>query len=86
MYVKITDLARVDSILHNGRDIFVFRGNESSMDDAAKTTTVKPALTFDEQVELMASRGLVIANKVAAAEVLRRINYYRFTAYTLSFK
>lgn len=83
--ISSTDLAPCSS-LHYGRDIFISRGYSLNMDAVANPSSVKPALTFEEQVDLMASRGLVISDKVAAAEVLKRINYYRFTAYTLSFK
>jgi hypothetical protein len=41
----------------------------------------KPALTFDEQVTLLAARGLIIEDRAAAAEILSRISYYRLSAY-----
>lgn len=47
---------------------------------------VKPAKTFEEQLEILNSRGLVIEDYEFALQILRRISYYRFSAYTLSFK
>ncbi|GIO35358.1 hypothetical protein J41TS12_02190 [Paenibacillus antibioticophila] len=47
---------------------------------------LKPALTFEEQVELLHQRGVIIEDRDQAIRCLKRINYYRFTAYTLSFK
>jgi len=41
----------------------------------------KPPLTFQEQVELLKSRGLIIANDAEAIKVLQNINYYRLSAY-----
>lgn len=46
----------------------------------------KPALTFDEQVTLLAARGLIIEDRAAAAEILSRISYYRLSAYWHPYK
>lgn len=46
----------------------------------------KPALTHAEQIELLASRGLVIEDKKRALHYLSHINYYRLTGYWLSFQ
>lgn len=46
----------------------------------------KPPLTFDQQLDLLASRGLVIADRPAAAVTLSRISYYRLSACCLPFK
>jgi abortive infection bacteriophage resistance protein len=48
--------------------------------------SVKPAKTVGEQLDIFKSRGLVIEDDVNAQEILNRISYYRFTAYTLSLK
>lgn len=45
----------------------------------------KVPLTFEKQVELLASRGLVIPDKKRAQEFLSRVNYYRLSAYCLPF-
>ncbi|BBI31531.1 Abi family protein [Cohnella abietis] len=47
---------------------------------------LKPAITYEDQVELLRSRGLIIEDSKKAVDTLKRINYYRLTAYTLSFK
>ncbi|GIO15375.1 ABC transporter permease [Cohnella xylanilytica] len=47
---------------------------------------LKPPITFEEQVELLRNRGLLIDSTEKAISTLKRINYYRFTAYTLTFK
>ncbi len=41
----------------------------------------KPYLTFEQQLELLKSRGLQITNDAKAIEYLRRIGYYRLSAY-----
>ncbi|HFL2406405.1 TPA: Abi family protein [Clostridioides difficile] len=47
---------------------------------------VKEEKTFDEQIDILKSRGLIINDKEDANFVLSNVNYYRFTAYLLSFK
>ncbi|WP_448006462.1 Abi family protein [Agromyces bauzanensis] len=42
----------------------------------------KPHLTFQRQVDLMQSRGLLIADAQRAERLLARVGYYRFSAYT----
>ncbi len=46
----------------------------------------KPPLTYDEQLDLLLSRGLQVANRVSALNCLRNISYYRLSAYYLPFK
>lgn len=46
----------------------------------------KSALTFEQQLDLLADRGLVIPDRPAAAAILSKISYYRFSAYCLTFK
>lgn len=41
----------------------------------------KPALTFKQQVDLLAKRGLIIPDRDFAIATLRRISYYRLSAY-----
>jgi abortive infection bacteriophage resistance protein len=43
----------------------------------------KPALSFEEQLNLLAARGLKIENRDWAKGHLRRIGYYRLSAYAL---
>lgn len=46
----------------------------------------KPSLTFDQQLELLRGRGLEIDDPVRAHHWLRKISYYRLSAYFLPFK
>lgn len=47
---------------------------------------LKKPLTFDEQIEKLKSHGIVIADIEEAKEILKRVNYYRFTGYALQFR
>ena len=49
-------------------------------------TYPKPALTIDEQCELLQARGMVIENLAEAKHALYHINYYRLRAYWLPFE
>lgn len=46
----------------------------------------KPALTTDQQVELLIRRGMHIADRERARHYLTHINYYRLRAYWLPFE
>lgn len=54
--------------------------------DINHAPSVKRPTTFEEQVEILKSRGLVISDFDFAIRTLQRINYYRLSAYTLSLK
>jgi abortive infection bacteriophage resistance protein len=43
-----------------------------------------PTTTFEEQIEGLRSRGLIIANESNALNLLQRISYFRLSAYFLS--
>ena len=45
------------------------------------TKCLKPFKTFEEQVGILKTRGLVIDDEIFAAEVLSHVNYYRFSGY-----
>ncbi|GAA3081000.1 abortive infection bacteriophage resistance protein [Kribbella aluminosa] len=45
------------------------------------TSYSKPHLSFDDQVQLLKSRGMVIDDPAAAAELLSVIGYYRLSGY-----
>ncbi|MFI5691313.1 Abi family protein [Kribbella sp. NPDC051586] len=45
------------------------------------TSYVKPHLSFDAQVQLLQSRGMVIDDPAAAAQLLSAIGYYRLSGY-----
>lgn len=46
----------------------------------------KPHLSFDDQLDLLIQRGLVCCDRRSAVGALRRIGYYRFSAYVYSFR
>lgn len=46
----------------------------------------KPPITYTQQVELLESRGLIVVDKIEAERFLSQVNYYRFSAYCLSFE
>ena len=41
----------------------------------------KDWLSYEQQVDLLADRGMVIANTEDAAQFLSQVNYYRFSGY-----
>ncbi|NMB42115.1 MAG: Abi family protein [Firmicutes bacterium] len=47
---------------------------------------IKKPTTFKEQVQILRSRGLVIDDENAAISMLQNINYYRLSAYLLTYK
>ena len=46
----------------------------------------KPPLTYEQQVELLINRGLIVDDKERAIRLLGHISYYRLSAYMLPFK
>lgn len=46
----------------------------------------KPALKFDEQLDLLERRGMLVPDRERALTALSRINYYRLSAYWYPFK
>ena len=46
----------------------------------------KEAISFEEQLGKLKSRGLFIGDEEKCLDFLRSVNYYRFTAYLLPFK
>lgn len=48
--------------------------------------TTKPYKTVGEQIKILRSRGLIIDDQSAAADFLRHVNYYRFSAYSLTLR
>ena len=47
---------------------------------------VKEPITFEAQLQKLKERGCIVEDEQKAIEVLKNINYYRLTAYFLSFK
>ena len=50
-----------------------------------KVHYAKPYLTIDEQIDLLASRGLRIKDRLVARDLLTGVNYYRLTGYAIPF-
>ncbi|MCM3342019.1 hypothetical protein M3650_26185 [Paenibacillus sp. MER TA 81-3] len=48
--------------------------------------SVKPPATYEQQLNILKSRGLNVNNEDMAVRTLQRINYYRLSAYGLSLK
>ena len=46
----------------------------------------KPSLTFDQQVDLLISRGLVVRDKKSLLIHLKNVSYYRLSAYWYTFR
>ena len=46
----------------------------------------KPPTTFQEQVDLLKSRGLIINDSEKALQNISRINYYRLSSYYVPFQ
>ena len=42
--------------------------------------------TFEEQINILRKRNLIIDNETSAIDILSRVNYYRLSAYMLTFK
>lgn len=49
-------------------------------------TGTKPFKSYDEQIALLKSRGLIIDNDETAKAILKRMNYYRLSAYSLTLR
>lgn len=49
-------------------------------------TYSKPALTFDQQLELIRSRGMAVEDEAEARRVLATVGYYRLSAYMYPFR
>lgn len=54
--------------------------------DTQTLIQLKPPKTFEEQLGILQERGLVVRDRLKAIKTLERLNYYRFTAYALTFK
>ncbi|MCB2289446.1 Abi family protein [Clostridium sp. CS001] len=46
----------------------------------------KTPTTFEEQIKILRSRNLIINDENSAIDILSRVNYYRLSAYMLTFK
>lgn len=43
-------------------------------------------MTFDEQLDKLVAHGMIITDREKAKDILKRVNYYRFTGYALQFR
>jgi len=62
----------------------MFRGFR--MENENKKPSIKQPTTFEEQVELYKSRKMEVKNSELAENFLKRVNYYRLSAYLLTLK
>lgn len=46
----------------------------------------KPFKTYFDQLQILKKRGLIISDDAKAIEILKRVNYYRFSAYSLTLR
>ena len=46
----------------------------------------KPWLSYQDQISLLQSRGLVVTDVQTATDFLRHVNYYRFSGYCVAFE
>lgn len=56
------------------------------MSDVQKQVYYKPALTFDEQIDLLTTRGLTVPDRDKACHYPRYIGYYRLSGYFLTLR
>lgn len=47
---------------------------------------IKPAKTYEEQLDILESRGLIIPDKSRAIAILRQVSYYRLSPYSLGLR
>ncbi len=47
---------------------------------------LKQPKTFDEQLDILIQRNMIIKDRASALQTLQYINYYRLTSYALAFK
>lgn len=52
----------------------------------SRCVEIKPFKTYEEQLALLQQRGLIIENPEAAQRILQRVNYYRFSGYSLTMR
>ena len=50
-------------------------------DESKSIATVKPPTTYEEQVQILKSRGLIFADEEKSAKILEYTNYYRLRGY-----
>lgn len=53
---------------------------------ATATKLLKSPTTYEQQIEILKTRNLLISNEAQAIQILQRVSYYRLSAYFLSLK
>lgn len=56
------------------------------MKSGVQMSKVKEPKTYDEQLDILISKGLTVENREFCLSILQQLNYYRLTAYMLPFK
>ena len=54
--------------------------------DHFESNPIKNAKTFEEQLLILQSRGIIVENPQEAILALQKVNYYRLVAYGLTLK
>ena len=62
------------------------QGRSSFFGDRSVDKEVKAFKTYDEQVDLLLSRGMEVEDRDAAIQKLRTVNYYRLSGYWYPFR
>ena len=60
--------------------------NDVSNGGTFMSNNLKPATTFEQQVKILSSRNISIADSKACEDFLSKVNYYRLSGYLLPFK
>ena len=47
---------------------------------------LKQPMSYEEQLNRLITHGIVVADRDRAIDILKRVNYYRFTGYALQFR
>lgn len=50
------------------------------------SSNMKPFKTYEQQVDVLQNRGMLIGSREYAVQVLERVNYYRFSGYSYAFR
>ena len=47
---------------------------------------LKPPMSYEEQLNKLIEHGIVVDDRNRAIDILKSVNYYRFTGYALQFR
>ncbi|MDU2571004.1 MAG: Abi family protein [Rothia mucilaginosa] len=50
------------------------------------SSNMKPFKTYEQQVDVLQGRGMLVGSREHAVQVLERVNYYRFSGYSYAFR